>query len=471
MTHRMRKGRNATQAASASRGAARPTRRVLILSVALALGATSVLWATQQVDQPAPEGLNLHWWVLAGLFAATEIWVFHIQFGREAKSISISEIPLVLALFYSTPSDLVLARVVGPALVVVLYRRQTALKSVLNLSLFYANGAVAVGLFVVLAGGSRSDGLREWTAAVAAATVAITVDLVVLSLILRWYSRDSVHEGLRGSLPAVAMAAASATIGIVAVLTLRLGALATLPLLAAGVVLMLAYRSYSALADRHTSLERLFSFSRELNTAPATDAVLPAVLGQARQLLRAEAAEVLLVASAGGGGSLWRYDGAGVEAQSGERARASLAQIERLGAPGQALLLTIDDPDHASFLELRDAGEAVLASLVVDGQTIGALVVYDRLGEVRGFESADVTLLQTVANHASVALHNESLIGRLRHDALHDSLTGLPNRAHLLALATAAVARAASGQTRVAMVIIDLNGFKAVNDTLGHQGR
>jgi len=47
-------------------------------------------------------------------------------------------------------------------------------------------------------------------------------------------------------------------------------------------------------------------------------------------------------------------------------------------------------------------------------------------------------------------------------------LTGLPNRAQLMTLTTAAVARAVSGQSRVAMLIIDLNGFKAVNDTLGH---
>ena len=90
------------------------------------------------------------------------------------------------------------------------------------------------------------------------------------------------------------------------------------------------------------------------------------------------------------------------------------------------------------------------------------------MGEVRGFSASDVQLLQTVANHASVALHNEMLIGQLRHDAMHDTLTGLPNRSQITAEAIAALADARHRRGQVAIMIIDLNGFKAVNDTLGH---
>ena len=92
------------------------------------------------------------------MFAATEIWVFHIQVGREAQSISISEIPLVLALFYSMPEDLLVARVVGPALVMLLHRRQTMLKSGVNIALVFADTAVALAIFAAVGGGSTADG-------------------------------------------------------------------------------------------------------------------------------------------------------------------------------------------------------------------------------------------------------------------------------------------------------------------------
>jgi diguanylate cyclase (GGDEF)-like protein len=56
-----------------------------------------------------------------------------------------------------------------------------------------------------------------------------------------------------------------------------------------------------------------------------------------------------------------------------------------------------------------------------------------------------------------------------RHLALHDPLTGLPNRTLFgQRLQTALAAVPADGSHQVALMVIDLNGFKAVNDTLGH---
>ena len=460
-------GSNGAPADGAShRRVGRPTQRVLLL-VAILLVGGGFLAAGVLRTPTVPSGLIVPWWSLAILFAATEIWVFHIQIGREAKSISISEIPLVIGLFYASPQGLLLGRIIGPALIVLLYRRQTALKAALNITLFFANSALALATFRLLSGRMVEDTPRAWLAAVVAATLAIVVDLLVLNLILGWYG-DRRGSGGRGFLIGAGIAAASSTVGVVAVLTLRLGPLAALPLLAAGAVLMFGYRAYSTLADRHTSLEQLFQFSRELNEAPATTDVLPAVLEQARELLRAEVAEVLRFTGEATG-DVWRFDGEQLTRPPARRNRELQVLLRQLVSTESAVLVTAGSPAAVAFLEWRDAHEAVVAALRVEGEIVGVLAVYDRMGEVRGFADSDVGLLQTVATHASVALYNEMLIGRLRHDALHDALTGLPNRAQLTALATSAVSRATTSSSRVAMMIIDLNGFKVVNDTLGHQ--
>jgi diguanylate cyclase (GGDEF)-like protein/PAS domain S-box-containing protein len=57
---------------------------------------------------------------------------------------------------------------------------------------------------------------------------------------------------------------------------------------------------------------------------------------------------------------------------------------------------------------------------------------------------------------------------RLRHIALHDSLTGLPNRAALQAQVESSLARAQRDGEMIALLFIDLDGFKKVNDNHGH---
>jgi diguanylate cyclase (GGDEF)-like protein len=460
-------GTGASAARAAERRTERPTRRVVALVCGLALLGAGLWGALSAYPPDPPLGLTIPWWLLALMFAATEVWVFHIQVGREAQSISISEIPLMLALFYSMPQDLLVARVVGSTLVMLLHRRQTMLKSAVNAALMFADTTVALAVFRLVGGGSTADGWREWSGGVLGCAAAMALDLVVLSIIIRWYDGRPPLTGLRSLASGVSIAAASALLGLMPLLTLRLGPLAAVPLVASGAMLMVGYRAYASLADRHTSLERLFRFSRELSTAPTSDEVLPSVLHQARDLLRGEASEVLLFDEAGPG--LSRFDGDQVTALGAADAEVAARLVRVLLEGADPVLVRSGDDAHGSaYLLARHADEAVLAPLRYDGQTVGALAVHDRMGEVRGFSTSDVHLLLTVANHASVALHNELLIGRLRHDAMHDTLTGLPNRSQITSEAVTALADARHRRGQVAMMIIDLNGFKAVNDTLGH---
>jgi diguanylate cyclase (GGDEF)-like protein len=66
------------------------------------------------------------------------------------------------------------------------------------------------------------------------------------------------------------------------------------------------------------------------------------------------------------------------------------------------------------------------------------------------------------------AMERKRLEGRLTHQALHDPLTGLPNRALFLDRLGMALDRAQRNRTTVAVLFLDVDNFKAVNDSLGH---
>ncbi|HEX4019390.1 MAG TPA: bifunctional diguanylate cyclase/phosphodiesterase, partial [Frankiaceae bacterium] len=77
-------------------------------------------------------------------------------------------------------------------------------------------------------------------------------------------------------------------------------------------------------------------------------------------------------------------------------------------------------------------------------------------------------VLVTFANTTAAALETVLAHAEQLHTAQHDSLTGLPNRALLAENAERTLAAANASGNRCALILLDLNGFKNVNDTLGH---
>jgi diguanylate cyclase (GGDEF)-like protein len=72
------------------------------------------------------------------------------------------------------------------------------------------------------------------------------------------------------------------------------------------------------------------------------------------------------------------------------------------------------------------------------------------------------------AQQAQLERHVAERTSQLHHLAHHDPLTQLPNRRQLAARLTGALARAASRDERVALLFVDVDNFKSINDTLGH---
>ena len=88
--------------------------------------------------------------------------------------------------------------------------------------------------------------------------------------------------------------------------------------------------------------------------------------------------------------------------------------------------------------------------------------------EERAFTSEDASFFQSVANILGAAIERQRSEEEVRRRSLHDPLTGLANRALLLDRLSQALARSQRGSGEVAVLFLDLDRFKMINDSLGH---
>lgn len=145
----------------------------------------------------------------------------------------------------------------------------------------------------------------------------------------------------------------------------------------------------------------------------------------------------------------------------------------RLGAcaveTGNGILLTPDSADAAAMPSDIAAGARnhLAVPLQSDTGVIGSLVVRGN-GDAALYSDADRDRLQLVSVQIAAAIERRMLHSRLEYMAQHDSLTGLPNRALFQDRLESALKGAARSQSHLAVLYLDLDEFKHVNDTLGH---
>jgi diguanylate cyclase (GGDEF)-like protein len=99
---------------------------------------------------------------------------------------------------------------------------------------------------------------------------------------------------------------------------------------------------------------------------------------------------------------------------------------------------------------------------------IGALVLENNAGNVV-YASAEVEVLEFVSVQVAVAIERKQMLQRLQRSALYDHLTQLPNRELFYDRFRIALLRAQREQTQFALLYLDLNNFKQINDQYGHQ--
>jgi diguanylate cyclase (GGDEF)-like protein len=424
--------------------------------------------------------LHLPWWLVALAFAVGERCVVHVHFRRGAHSFSLGDIPLVFGLLFCSAQGVVLACLIGSAVVLVLDRRLPPIKFIFNLAQFALTTCIAVLVLHLAAPESGTMGPQMWVAAVLATQAGGAVAILLIAAAI------SLSEGL------VKLATLGHMFSMDLVVTLSntslglCGAVLTaddprsLPLLVVpSATLYAAYRAYLSERERHKRLEFLYEANRTLVHSREIAHALEGLLLRSLDAFRAEMAEIILFGS-DQNPSLRTLLGPGTFRELMEPVDSEVAdEMRELLESSESGALTLNPPFGRPrlqrYLEARGVTHAMVAPLPGEERVIGAIMLANRFGVVRSFDSEDLRLLDTLATNASVALQYDRLEQavlqlsvlqeQLHHQAYHDPLTSLANRT----LFTDKVRETlATTQGEVAVLFIDLDDFKTVNDSLGH---
>ena len=436
--------------------------------ITLPLAVTAVLLTVAaQVGRPVPaEKLHVAGLFFA-LFVAAGLTTFRLDVRRHSFVVSTSAFPLLLGLFYLPPLLLVLARTLA-TLLVRRHQGQTSVKLWFNTAVSGAGAALAS--LIVRAGGEL-DGLSPvtWLILVAAVTAEVLLTLsAVTGVVALVQGRASSDAMARSAYPGLVVEAVNVTIGLVVLVLLQQGPWSFLLLGALVCFFYIAYRSYARSLQQSRALNEIYELTKAVTSAPHDGTLPDVLLGRVRDLLQAEYA-TLWIPGRG------RYPEVLLSAKEGYDALLDIAATpvalrQRAYQSGQTVAVGPRIGEQPDRRELRRAGvkDVIVVPLRAGSVVIGCLEVANRLGDTTAWGPEDARLLETIAAHAAVAVENSRLVDRLRFDAYHDALTGLPNRRRIVEALEQSVAARAPDEV-IAVLLVDINGLQQVNDLLGRQ--
>jgi len=432
--------------------------------------------------RPAHGALTLRWWSLGLLFLVAEVSVLHLYFGRDAHTVSLSEIPLVLGLLFARPDELVAAQILGAAVALAVHRRQPLHKLAFNLTnLALAAGIAAVVFRAALAGHNAASAVG-WAAVMAGATAGTLAGTLFIAMAMA-VTRRGVTPGVVARIvrDGVVGTVAITSFGLVVATVLWFQPLALVLLLVPLIVVFSGYRGYSAQHERAAHLEFLYEASRMLQESSDVESAVRSLLSRASEMFHAELAEFTLFPANGEELAYRTRIGRGEDGQvmcPVDLEPVDEGIMEMLAAePAMLIRGGRRNPVADAYLRSRGLRDAMIVSLRGEVRVMGTILLGNRVGDVKSFGSEDVKLLATLASHASVALENgrlEKSVSRLvqveqqlRRQASHDPTTGLPNRVLFSERLAAAIKRADPARGLPAVLFLDIDDFKQANDRVG----
>lgn len=213
----------------------------------------------------------------------------------------------------------------------------------------------------------------------------------------------------------------------------------------------------------------LYSLAREFGAAMSLEDTLSLFSRKVGEFLPYDACGVFLLEEAGEFASAAHVAGSRSEVLAGKHIRVgegatgyALKKNKTVENVDPALDLLFSSPDGASEFKTM-----ISRPLVAEDRVIGAISLYS--SNLDRYEDEHLRLLETVAKIAADAIAKSLLHAEAATNALTDPITALPNARSLRLEFDKEVKRAIRNESSFQILMLDLDGFKAVNDTFGHK--
>jgi len=221
----------------------------------------------------------------------------------------------------------------------------------------------------------------------------------------------------------------------------------------------------AALSNRLKELAMLYEAGKAMNSVLVVDEVLQLILSSAFDLLGASSGSIMLLEDEGDLVVVCRAGNA-----SGAPIELGGGIASRVARDREPLLVqgTVSEKGH------QETESAVCVPLLHRGQVLGVINLIGADGHI--YSEYDLRAVSLFAEHAAIAVANarlyeaeRALSAQLSHQVVHDPLTGAANRVLISDRLAHALARVRRRESLVAVLFIDIDNFKLVNDELGHE--
>lgn len=403
---------------------------------------------------PAPP-----WWLIVALLIIGLIGEMNpvaYEYRRNALSLSLADFALVLSVF-CVPPEWAIAIRVGAGVGFQLMRHSNWLKYSVNLGIFLTEVGIIL-LALKLFGNPQVSDPSSWLVVMTALVVANTLSSFSIHFILRQESlRKLTQRTLLIAPTTVVVCLFCTSLGVLAALALSVSWWSLVPIFVIEVATVFGYGVQQRLVNQRLASRQLLDLTSANIDGGSPDELMPKLVTHAGHTLNAREAMIRPP------GSIPLPDGPDGPMTSFVAPRGTR------------------DPQLRAWLDSMKFQDAAVVQISPTPQLTGTLVVANRLGHVRTFSQDDLAVLQTLAVHFGAILKHSALVEQLRHDARHDALTGLDNRARFLErvsehlahhrlvdeTSSACIPQQGVESCRGAVLILQIDLYNTVSDALG----